>query len=121
MKINFSIIEGWEERAYEKADSFLEELLAKEESQQVQTIAAEFPNGTAIDEACILITKEGLTVLAGIDKNLTTANEHIKAITAGIASQLANAQTGNKKGFARFLAIAGAYLQGIASSLTGGK
>ena len=120
MRINFQIIQGWEERFVKGATGFLDELLATEENAQVQAILAEFPGGRQIDKDCITITQEGVKVLNGLDKTLTTYEDHYTAVKAGIAAQIAQAKAGNpKKGFARFLAIAGAWAHNLANLVTG--
>ena len=120
MTINFQIIKGWEERFVKGSTAFLDELLAAEESTQVQTILNEFPGGTQIDKDCITITQEGLKVLSGLDKTLTTYEAHYTSVKAGIVAQIAQAKAASpKKGFGRWLAIAGAWVHGLANLITG--
>ena len=120
MTINFQIIKGWEERFVKGSTAFLDELLATEESAQVQTILLEFPSGSQIDKDCILITQEGLKVLSGLDKTLTTYEAHYMTVKAGIVAQIAQTKAASPKtGFGRWLAIAGAWAHNLANLVTG--
>lgn len=101
--------------------SFLGEIKTLSEEPQVQAIAKMFPEGTAIDLACITLCNEAIAAITAIN---TTAIQNKATQISGIWTKLATDLTqvnhgsiDHKHNFGFYLKCVGVVLEDLANSL----